>query len=115
MIDLTFQDGSHAITGLKGNLTIESTAKASDTLKGAGGDTFLFERDSGADTIVGFHPGSGIGHDVIAIDHSVATNMSQLALKTVGQDTVIQISATDSITLQGVSHTALTQDNFWFT
>nr|WP_282103920.1 glycoside hydrolase family 16 protein [Methylobacterium sp. 37f] len=115
MIDLTFQDGSHAITGLKGNLTIESTAKTSDTLKGAGGDTFLVERDSGADTIVGFHPGSGIGHDVIAIDHSVATNMSQLALKTVGQDTVIQISATDSITLQGVSHTALTQDNFWFT
>ncbi|NEU14471.1 family 16 glycosylhydrolase [Methylobacterium sp. BTF04] len=112
--DLTNKDGSHSVAGFKAGLSLESNANSPDTLKGLGSDTFVFQKHSGMDTIVGFHSGSGVGHDVIEIDDSVAATIAQLSFTTVGHDTVIHLTATDTITLQGVSQAALSHDNFWF-
>ncbi|AWB23647.1 hypothetical protein DA075_24420 [Methylobacterium currus] len=113
-IDLTMQDGSHQITASQAHQTLVSTTHAADTFKGLGGDTFVFHKDFGVDQILGFHSGSGMGHDVIQIDKSMAVDKAHLSITSVGVDTLIHVTDVDSILLKSVAAASLTKDNFLF-
>jgi Ca2+-binding RTX toxin-like protein len=49
-----------------------------------------------------FHAGQSGDHDVIQIASSIATDLSQLSVHVIGQDTVIDLGQDASITLKGV-------------
>ena len=114
-MDLTNLDGSHSQTALASGVTLTSTAGTADTLTGfsAGNDTFNFAAGFGHDTVTGFLA-SGANHDTLTIDKSEVANFQQLQMQTVGHDTLITLSANDSILIKGVVATSLTAADFHF-
>lgn len=87
-----------------------------DTLTGGrGNDTFVFEAGMGHDTITDFAAGLGITDVIQLIGLGFDSFDDVLAAATdVGSDCVIQISATESITLEGVQLAQLAADDFLF-
>ncbi|MBF9033730.1 hypothetical protein HKCCE2091_05715 [Rhodobacterales bacterium HKCCE2091] len=77
-----------------------------------GADTFVFEADSGLDTIHDFE----VGTDTIDVSALGITDFSQLAISYAGGDAVIDFDGTpddtDEVTLVGVS--SLTADDFLY-
>jgi len=104
-------DGSHTMTAYASGVTLTSTG-ASDIMKSAGGDTFVFKKAAGHDVIHGFKTGDSAGHDVIQIDSTIAADIAHLSVHVVGHDTVIDLGHDASITLTGV--TSLTADHLLF-
>jgi hypothetical protein len=95
------KDGSHTMSAYKSDVTMTSTS-GNDIMNSAGGDTFVFKQAGGHDVINNFHVGPGGDHDVIQIASSIATDLSQLSVHVIGQDTVIDLGHDASITLKGV-------------
>lgn len=114
-LDLTVADHSHKQTAYQADQTLISTAGVADTFKSFGADTFVFAAGFGKDVVNGFHAGSGTGHDVLLLDSSEATSFADLqarhAISASGHDTLIALSATDTILIKNVSPTALNADN----
>ncbi|MCJ2131308.1 beta strand repeat-containing protein [Methylobacterium sp. E-045] len=114
-LDLTVADHSHKQTAYQADQTLISTAGVADTFKGFGADTFVFASGFGKDVVNGFHAGSGTGHDVLLLDSSEATSFADLqarhAISASGHDTLITLSATDTILIKNVLPTALNADN----
>jgi Ca2+-binding RTX toxin-like protein len=87
-----------------------------DTLTGGrGNDTFVFEAGMGHDTITDFAAGLG-ATDVIRLIGLGFDNFDNVlaAATDVGDNCVIQISAGESITLEGVQLAQLVADDFLF-
>ncbi len=86
---------------------VNNTIGANDVLSGtAASDTFVFAPNFGNDTVNNYTP----GQDVIAIDHSLLATVTAVvgAIATdLSGNAVIHVDANDSITLNGVSATAL--------
>ncbi|KQT69595.1 hypothetical protein ASG54_05675 [Aureimonas sp. Leaf460] len=112
--DVASADGAHKITGHVTGLTVESNHGVSDVFSLSGGDLFVFGPSSGHDTIVNFHAANGPLHDTIEIDSRIATSFSDLALHAVGENVVISLGETDSITLTHVALADVTADDFRF-
>ena len=112
--DITNLDGTHTQNAYAAGVTLTSAAGVADTLSGfsAGNDTFNFAAGFGHDTVTGFQLGAN--HDTLAIDTSEAANFQQLQLQTVGHDTLITLSANDSILVKGVVASSLTAADFHF-
>ena len=73
-----------------------------------GADTFVFDKSNGEDFIYDFAQ----GQDIIELDLGKKLSFSDLNIEVVGSDSVIHLSADDSVTVAGV--TALTADDFLF-
>jgi Ca2+-binding RTX toxin-like protein len=87
-----------------------------DTLTGnAGNDTFVFHAGFGLDTISDFSAGAAIGN-VIQVDASLFADFAaiQSHASQVGSNTVITYDAGNTITLTGVSISALNANDFLF-
>jgi hypothetical protein len=110
--DVTSPDGTHMVTAFKPGQTLQG---------GNGNDQFVFSSasntmvfDHGNDQITNFHAGSAAGYDVIEISKSLVADYSHLQFEQSGQDTVIHISGSDSITLSHVTASQLAHNNFVF-
>ncbi|MGU3360263.1 hypothetical protein ACLBWX_08015, partial [Methylobacterium sp. M6A4_1b] len=112
-VDRTKPDGSHSQTAYQTDQTLVSTPGASDTLKSAGGDTFVFASGFGQDTVTGFHAGSGSGHDILRLDRAQVSSFAALQdhMTDAGADTLLTLSAHDTILLKGVEKALLTAEN----
>lgn len=108
--------GDNALFGTAGCDTINGLG-GDDLLIGlAGADTFVFAAGSGNDTILDFHQ---TDHDKIDISgysnlpHNFATwSATSGVFETVGNDTLIHLSATDSILLKNIAADSLTASDF---
>ncbi len=102
-----------------GNLvsdTLNVLAGGVHSLAGFGtNDTFVFQPHAGRDSIAGFVT-SGPGHDVLSLPASEFTSFAQVLsdVSQSGSDTVIKSAGHDTITLLGVSASALTPRDFRF-
>ena len=96
--------------------TLNVLAGGTHSLAGTGAnDTFVFQPHVGHDSITGFVT-SGPGHDVLSLPASEFTSFAQVLsdVSQSGGDTVIKIAGHDTITLLGVSASALTPRDFRF-
>lgn len=83
----------------------------------AAADYFVYnDNGAGNNVITDFTVGFAAGHDVVIFSHSVFADWAHLlaASTQVGADTVITVDPANSITLTGVSLTALAADDFKF-
>lgn len=116
--DRTNLDLSHTQTANRAGVTLTSTAGVSDTLKGAGGDSFVFAAGFGKDIVTNFHAASGPAHDVLVLDKAQVGSFDDLLahhmISAVGKDALITLSPTDSILLKNVQVALLTADDFAF-
>jgi Ca2+-binding RTX toxin-like protein len=111
---LSGTDGADTLDAGAGNDVLDGGA-GDDTLDGgSGGDRFVVSAGNGSDTVVDFYTEWS---DVIVVDGYTMAGFDDLAgrLSQVGDDTVIQLSASETLTLKGVSVSALTADEFIFT
>ena len=87
-----------------------------DTLieAGSGSTTFVFSRGSGHDVVQGFGAVAGAQHDFLELTNYGFTSFAQVraALSQQGQDVLLTLSPTDSVTLQSVKLSDLTADDF---
>ncbi|WP_336489405.1 beta strand repeat-containing protein [Methylobacterium nigriterrae] len=115
-VDLTNLDGSHSQSAYLSGQTLVSTAGVVDLFKSAGGDTLVFAAGFGKDVISGFHAGSAAGHDVLWLDASEVADFASLQshMTASGSDTLLSLSATDTILLKGIALSSLTADDFLF-
>jgi hypothetical protein len=114
--DYTNADGSHTVTAYTSGVSLTSTAGVADgfTSSGAGGDNFVFNSNFGKDTITGFHAGDAANHDTISIDSSLVSDFSHLVLQQVNHDTLLTVTASDTILIKNVLPSALTAADFQF-
>ena len=99
--------------GTDGDDTIEGGTTDDTLTGGTGADTFVFNQDSGDDSVTDFTPGTD------KVDLSAFTGItgaSDLTLYQVGSDFVIDLSAHGggSVTLEGVSSSELSVSDFVF-
>ncbi|KQP42286.1 hypothetical protein ASF49_00010 [Methylobacterium sp. Leaf104] len=115
-VDRTNLDGSHTQTAYQANQTLTSTADVADTFKSFGSNTFVFAAGFGKDVIEGFHAGSGRGHDTLWLDKSEIADFASLKshISASGSDTLISLSATDTILLKNILPASLTEVDFAF-
>jgi hypothetical protein len=112
--DVTNVDGSHTVTAYAAGVTLNATAGVAATFNtaSAGNDTFNFKAGFGHDVVNGFH--ASASQNTLAIDVSEAPDFQHLQLQTVGHDTLITLSANDSVLLKGVAATSLSAQDFHF-
>lgn len=110
--DVTAADGTHQVMAFKPGQTLEG---------GNGNDQFVFSTasttmvfDHGNDKVANFHAGSAGGYDVIEISKALVADYGHLQFEQSGQDTVIHINGSDSITLAHVTASQLSHNNFIF-
>jgi hypothetical protein len=109
--------GSH-LDGAFGNDTL--IGSSGDDYLGGGWDqmtdTFVFNLNSGNDNIVDFSAGSDIDHDIIDLSAYGFTSLEEVRAQTQDYDwySVIDLDASNSVTLYNVSSSALMSDNFIF-
>lgn len=108
--DGTSKDISFTINGVT-EITSASTVSETITATVGGRDNFVFTTSFGHDTVTGFDFG---GDDIIKFDTSMFTSLQDVLDHTadVGGNAVITASATDTITLQGVTKAQLNQSDF---
>lgn len=117
--------GPNRIEGLDGDDTLDGAGGADTIVGGAGNDlltgglgddVFEFADGDGDDTIADFIAGAGSDDAIDLRQVTSLANMTDVlaAAMLSGADTVIQISADQSITLQNVDKTDLHEDDFVF-
>jgi trimeric autotransporter adhesin len=114
--DLTNADGSHTVTAYTPGQSLTSTTSVTDnfTSANAGSSNFIFNPNSGNDTITGFHAGSAANHDTITVDPSVVSDYSHLVLQQANSDTLVKLDANDTILIKNMAPSALTAMDFQF-
>ena len=99
--------GGHEISALADGQTVR--ALGDDTMAAYGSnDTFVFSLHPGQETITDF-AATGGGHDVISLSSSSFSSIADVLnnLKGSGGDTILTLSASDSITIHNVSVASL--------
>ncbi|WP_405048112.1 calcium-binding protein [Flexibacterium corallicola] len=106
--------GSDTVKGGAGNDTITG-GKGNDTLTGGtGSDTFIFERDDDKDVITDFDPGNdtilfeGFGNNRDSFNEIMNNASNQ------NGNVVINMGSGDELTLEGLSKSDLSSDDFSF-
>ncbi|MGU3361946.1 hypothetical protein ACLBWX_16585 [Methylobacterium sp. M6A4_1b] len=115
-VDQTNANGSHTQTAYQADQTLMLTAGVVDSFKNFGSNTFVFATGFGNDSITRFHAGSASGHDTLLLDIADVSSFAgvQSHLTSAGADTLLALSATDTILLKNVQLAALTSENFYF-
>ena len=112
-VDILNSDGTHNASAKVAGLSLAgSTGNDTFAVAGAGSTTISF--GGGNDTVTGFHAGSATGHDTVAIAKLMATDYSQLQLSQSGADTLIHVTANDTILLKNVVAANVTSSDFLF-
>lgn len=99
------------LSGGDGTDTLNGQAGADDLNGGNGADTFIFETNTGDDTIEDFQTGS----DLIDVTAFTAFTSGQGVLDATadsGGNAVVTLTGSDSITLEGVTKSSLSTSNF---
>ncbi|MET4389272.1 hypothetical protein ABIB73_005041 [Bradyrhizobium sp. F1.4.3] len=112
-VDILNSDGTHNASAKVAGLTLAGGA-GNDTFAVAGAGSTTISFDGGNDVANGFHAGSGTGHDTVAIAKLMATDYSHLQFSQSGADTLVHVTASDSILLKNVVATNLTSNDFLF-
>jgi Ca2+-binding RTX toxin-like protein len=113
---ITGNAAANTLSGGAGNDQLTGAAGNDSLSGGLGNDTFNFAPGFGKDTVTDFSAGIGVT-DVLRLTLGTAFDSyaEVMAVATqVGANTVINISANDSITLNGILKTALVADDFLF-
>ncbi len=100
------------LVGGSGDDVINGGANGDDLYGGAGSDTFLRLFEDFTDTIYDFE--AGVGGDVIRIRGSAYTAFSQLNLRQVGADVIVDFGPTGYTELKGIQLADLVSANFAF-
>lgn len=105
--------GNNLLRGLGGNDRLEGGAGNDRLTGGVGNDTFVFKDGFGVDVITDFAAGAGLG-DVIDFASDLFADFASIlaAAEQVGAHTVITVDTGDSLTLQNVALSSLSQDDF---
>ena len=109
-------NGNDQLYGQAGNDTLDGGAGSDLMNGGAGNDTFVFDSRDGRDTITGFTAG-GTQDRLNLVDAAFDFRNLQDVLNhatDVGNNVVIQLGGTDSVTLVGVHEAQLTAADFIF-
>ncbi|HET7879976.1 MAG TPA: hypothetical protein VFL55_03760, partial [Acetobacteraceae bacterium] len=119
--------GNDVLKGLAGNDVI-SANNGSDTLiggagndtmtGGTGADVFAFLGGSGTDTITDFGATAGANQDILQLSTSIAKDFASLqasgAISQSGQNGVINLGGSDTVTLQKIALNAIDASDFRF-
>ena len=111
-IDLLKSNGTHTVTAVATGQSIQG-GSGNDLFSAAPGSTTIVF-DHGNDLINSFQAGAAANHDTIQIAASLVADYSHLQFTQSGTDTLIHLSATDSITLKNVYASNLDHSNFLF-
>ncbi|MET3910366.1 hypothetical protein ABID59_004724 [Bradyrhizobium sp. S3.3.6] len=112
-VDILNSDGTHNSSAKVAGITLAGSA-GNDTFAAAGVGSTTISFSGGNDTVNGFHAGSATGHDTVAIAKLMATDYSHLQLSQSGADTVIHVTANDTILLKSVVAANVTSNDFLF-
>ncbi|WP_426412159.1 beta strand repeat-containing protein [Bradyrhizobium ganzhouense] len=112
-VDILNSDGTHNESAKVAGITLAGgTGNDTFTVAGAGSTTISF--GGGNDTVNGFHAGSAAGYDTVAIAKLMAADYSHLQVTQSGADTLVHVTANDSILLKNVVAANLTSNDFVF-
>ncbi|WP_247430364.1 RHS repeat protein [Bradyrhizobium sp. 44] len=111
-IDMQNANGTHSVTAVAAGQTVQGSANNDLFMISPGSTSIVY--DHGNDSVAGFHAGTATNHDVIEISKSLVADFGHLQMTQSGSSTVIQLSATDSIVLQGINLQTLDHGNFLF-
>ncbi|WP_375310675.1 RHS repeat protein [Bradyrhizobium sp. A5] len=111
-VDMQNANGTHSVTAVTASQMLQGSANSDQFMVSPGSSTIVY--DHGNDTVVGFHAGTAANHDVIEISKSLVADYAHLQMTQNGSSAVIQISASDSIVLQGINIQNLDHGNFLF-
>ncbi|TYL93505.1 RHS repeat protein [Bradyrhizobium rifense] len=112
-VDILNSDGTHNASAKVAGISLAGSA-GNDTFAAAGVGSTTISFGGGNDTVNGFHAGSATGHDTVAIAKLMATDYTQLQLSQSGADTVIHVTANDTILLKNVVAANVTSSDFLF-
>ncbi|WP_426610894.1 beta strand repeat-containing protein [Bradyrhizobium sp. McL0616] len=112
-IDILNSDGTHNSSAKVAGITLAGGA-GNDTFAVAGAGSTTVSFGGGNDLVNGFHAGSATGHDTVAIAKLMAADYSHLQLSQSGADTLVHVTANDSILLKNVVAANLTSNDFLF-
>ena len=112
-VDILNSDGTHNASAKVAGITLAGSA-GNDVFAAAGVGSTTISFSGGNDTVNGFHAGSATGHDTVAIAKLMATDYSQLQLSQSGADTLIHVTANDTLLLKNVVAANVTSSDFLF-
>ncbi|MDH2343430.1 RHS repeat protein [Bradyrhizobium sp. SSUT77] len=112
-VDILNSDGTHNSSAKIAGITLADSA-GNDTFAVAGVGSTTVSFGGGNDLVNGFHAGSATGHDTVAIAKLMATDYSGLQFSQSGADTLVHVTANDSILLKNVVAANLTSNDFLF-
>ncbi|GGI29498.1 beta strand repeat-containing protein [Bradyrhizobium guangdongense] len=112
-VDILNADGTHNASAKVAGITLAGGA-GNDVFAVAGAGSTTISFGGGNDTVNGFHAGSAAGYDTVAISKLMATDYSHLQISQSGADTLVHVTASDSILLKNVVAANLTSNDFAF-
>lgn len=112
-VDILNSDGTHNESAKVAGITLTG-GTGNDTFAAAGVGSTTISFSGGNDTVNGFHAGSATGHDTVAIAKLMAADYSTLQLSQSGADTLIHVTANDTILLKNVVAANVTSSDFLF-
>ncbi|MDN3274167.1 hypothetical protein QWJ07_07935 [Frankia sp. RB7] len=110
--DDTKSDGTHNVIAVAAGLTIRG-GNSNDLFSTAPGSTAV-AYDHGQDQIVNFHAGDAANHDIVEISKLLVADYTHLQIGQSGNDTLVTLSANDSILLKNIGVASLTSHDFMF-
>ncbi|QQO35944.1 RHS repeat protein [Bradyrhizobium diazoefficiens] len=112
-VDIQNSDGTHNTSAKVAGITLAG-GTGNDIFAAAGVGSTTISFSGGNDTVNGFHAGSATGHDTVAIAKLMAADYSHLQLSQSGADTLIHVTANDTILLKNVVAANVTSGDFLF-
>ncbi|WP_426423842.1 beta strand repeat-containing protein [Bradyrhizobium genosp. A] len=112
-VDILNSDGTHNESAKVAGITLTG-GTGNDTFAAAGAGSTTISFSGGNDTVNGFHAGSATGHDTVAIAKLMAADYGTLQLSQSGADTLVHVTANDSILLKNVVAANLNSNDFLF-
>ncbi|MCG2631525.1 RHS repeat protein [Bradyrhizobium sp. WYCCWR 13023] len=112
-VDILNSDGTHNASAKVAGITLAGGA-GNDVFAVAGAGSTTISFGGGNDTVNDFHAGSAAGYDTVAISKLMATDYSHLQISQSGADTLVHVTASDSILLKNVVAMNLTSNDFAF-
>lgn len=110
--DDTKADGTHNVTAVAAGVTVQG-GSGNDQFSTAPGSTTVIY-DHGQDQIVNFHAGDAANHDIVEISKQLAADYGHLQIAQSGNDTMVTLSANDSVLLKNINAASLTSHDFMF-
>src|SRR3546814_11273886 len=108
--------GANVRDGREGDDIIHGRGGDDILIGGDGDDRFVFGDAAGSDTIMDFAAGAGSVDTIDLVGNSLLNDFTDILANAsqVGDDTLIDLGGTDTLTLIGVNRLDLHQDDFVF-